>query len=99
MPYSLAYLLRRRGNVRDPQKQQKSRVSDYAARRSNSLRKNLFQCLVYPREQLVQVCRFVESMHHFGYDLPLGFHALQIGYVPAAENDPLNDRVSCVIFR
>jgi hypothetical protein len=60
---------------------------------------NLFQRFVDAGEQLVQVCRFVEGMHNFGDDLALGFHALQIGHVPAAENDPLNDGIACVICR
>ena len=54
---------------------------------------------MYSRQQLVQVRRFVEGVHDFGYDLPLGFHALQIGHVLAADDNSLDGRDVCMIFR
>jgi hypothetical protein len=51
---------------------------------------DFFQRLMDAREQLVEVGRFIEGMHYFRDDLPLGFHPLQIGNVLIADNDPFD---------
>src|ERR1700730_1792494 len=47
---------------------------------------------MYALQKLIQVGRFVEGMHYLGDDLPLSFHALQIGDVLIADDYPFYGR-------